>query len=187
MFDRFPSLTNIYEQKPQDKLLAVATAIDPRCRGIDLGDTLTPHDYLELEFETMKEKSAESSPGTTTLDLSGSFMATVFKTARKVAKKSELDQYTAMEPIDPSEDPLEWWASRSSTLPKLSSLARTYLAIPATSVPCERLFSASGNIMSKKRTRLSSATFSKIVFCHANEKRYGTIFPDSGESDENSD
>ena len=180
------SLTNIHNQKPDDEFLAIATAIDPRCRGINLGETLTPHDYLELEFERLKDNSVESSPGTATLDLSGSFMSTVFKTARKVTKRSEIDQYTAMQPIDPSENPLEWWASRSSTLPKLASVARKYLAIPATSVPCERLFSVSGNIMNKRRTRLSSTTFGKIVFCNANEKRYGTIFPDNEESDEDS-
>ena len=179
----YPYLTNVHKQRPQGNLLAVATAIDPRCSDTDFGESLTPLDYVELEYSKIKEKPSASKPGNATLDMLESFVSTVFQTARKIKKKSEVDRYTAMEPITPSEDPLEWWASHSGTLPKLSSLARKYLAIPATSVPCERLFSMSGNIMNKKRTRLSSSTFGKIVFCHANEKRYGTIFPDSEESD----
>lgn len=137
-------------------------------------------DYLELEYNRTMSGSVESAHDELTMDLSGSFMASVFTAAqqRSVTRKSEVDQYAALQPIGPLDDPIKWWAARSSTLPKLAGLAQKHLAIPATSVPCERLFSASGMIMNKKRTRLASGTFSKLVFCHANRKRYGTLFPD---------
>ena len=38
--------------------------------------------------------------------------------------------------------------------PKLASLARKYLATPATTVPCERLFSIAGFIAEKRRAAL---------------------------------
>lgn len=37
-------------------------------------------------------------------------------------------------------------------------MARDYLAIPATSVPSERLFSAGGNMITEKRCRLAPKT-----------------------------
>lgn len=126
----------------------------------------------------MANVSVESVPDRT-LDLSGSFVSSIFTaTQRVVSRKSEVDQYAALQPIGPLADPMKWWAARSSTFPKLVGLAQRYLAIPATSVPCERLFSASGLIMNKKRTRLAPAKFGKLVFCQANRKRYGTLFPD---------
>ena len=92
-----------------------------------------------------------------------------------------------MEAIRPYDDPLKWWASHSSTLPKLACLARKFLAIPATSVPSERLFSDCGHVMNKKQTRLSAQTFGKIVFCRANRKRYGSMFPELDLSEDESE
>jgi hypothetical protein len=47
-------------------------------------------------------------------------------------------------------DPLKWWKEKKSSLPRLAKLACTYLAIPSTSVPSERLFSSAGNTLTKK-------------------------------------
>ena len=46
------------------------------------------------------------------------------------------------------------------------SLARRVLAIPATSAAPERLFSSSGNTMTKKRTRLTCDNLEELVFLH---------------------
>jgi hypothetical protein len=137
----------------------------------------------------MEDSSIESVPDQM-LDLSGSFVSSVLKaTQRTVSEKSEVDQYSALKAIGPLDDPVKWWGARSSTFPKLAGLAQQYLAIPATSVPSERLFSSSGLIMNKKRTRLTPAKFGKLVFCQANRKRYGTLFPDVDyqETDEESE
>ena len=51
--------------------------------------------------------------------------------------------------------------------PWLGSLARWVLAIPATSAAPERLFSSSGNTMTKKRTRLTcDNNLEELVFLH---------------------
>ncbi len=39
-----------------------------------------------------------------------------------------------------SQDPLLWWKVNESRFAKLSTLAQWYLAVPATSVPAERVF-----------------------------------------------
>lgn len=46
--------------------------------------------------------------------------------------------------------------------PILSRIARDYLAIQASSVPCERLFSMAGLIDTNRRNRLSPETFSAL-------------------------
>lgn len=61
-----------------------------------------------------------------------------------------LARYKAEPCIRMHECPLEWWAAHAGAYGELSSLARKYLATPATSVPCERLFSLAGNIIQKK-------------------------------------
>ena len=47
-------------------------------------------------------------------------------------------------------DSLHWWFMHSNSFPTLSKLAKKYLYIQASSVSSERLFSISGNIVSKK-------------------------------------
>ncbi|KAF0744863.1 zinc finger BED domain-containing protein 1-like, partial [Aphis craccivora] len=49
----------------------------------------------------------------------------------------------------------------------VSLLAKKYLSIVATSVPCERLFSEGGTIISKKRNRLSSERLSQLLFLNS--------------------
>ncbi|KAK0147408.1 Zinc finger BED domain-containing protein 1 [Merluccius polli] len=61
--------------------------------------------------------------------------------------KAELDNYLITPTIDGEQDPLAWWRVHNVNFPWLSKLARKYLCIPATSAPSERLFSASGNIV----------------------------------------
>lgn len=68
---------------------------------------------------------------------------------------SEFDMYTFLPQInDDDQCPLQWWSQNESTYPVLSKLARKYLAIPATSVPCEQLFSDAREQLIRKRAAL---------------------------------
>lgn len=67
---------------------------------------------------------------------------------------------------------LEWWKKNQYEYPRLSKLARRILAIPASSVPSERVFSLAGNLISKKRSRLKPKLVNKIIFLCANMKKY---------------
>ena len=50
--------------------------------------------------------------------------------------------------------------------PWLGVLARRVLAIPATSAVPERLFSTAGNVMTKKRSRLTCDNMEELVYLH---------------------
>eukprot|EP01023_Acetabularia_acetabulum_P062027 TRINITY_DN7564_c0_g5_i1.p3 TRINITY_DN7564_c0_g5~~TRINITY_DN7564_c0_g5_i1.p3 ORF type:complete len:117 (-),score=8.40 TRINITY_DN7564_c0_g5_i1:178-483(-) len=51
----------------------------------------------------------------------------------------ELKRYIS-EPIEQTFEPLDWWKQNEDRFPRLAQLAKIYLAVPATSVPSERIF-----------------------------------------------
>ena len=62
------------------------------------------------------------------------------------------------------ENPLHWWKANENRYP---TMAMAYLCIPGTSTLSERLFSASGNIASKKRASLSPEYVLTFLHCNA--------------------
>ncbi|XP_057688365.1 zinc finger BED domain-containing protein 4-like [Corythoichthys intestinalis] len=81
----------------------------------------------------------------------------------------EVQKYLGAPNIPRVESPLQYWESQKYTLPTLYKLAVSYLCTPASSVPCERVFSKAGEILCKKRNRLSPKTLEKILFLNKNE------------------
>jgi hypothetical protein len=78
----------------------------------------------------------------------------------------EVDRYFSLNPCTGVANPHTWWRDNRASYPVLAILARKYLAIPATSVASERVFSFSGNMITDKRTRLSDDAVSDMVFCN---------------------
>ena len=66
----------------------------------------------------------------------------------------EVQQVNATPPIDP----LAWWKLHDSLFPRVSKLARKYLAIPASSAPSERVFSREAYSTTSKVEFSPSAT-----------------------------
>lgn len=79
--------------------------------------------------------------------------------------KEEIKAYLSLPSISAEEDPLVWWRGHESELPHL---ARKLLCIPATSVPSERLFSASRHIVSPSRSLLKPDKVNMLTFLHFN-------------------
>ena len=77
-------------------------------------------------------------------------------------EESELGHYLAGPTADAETGVLQWWAQHASMYPRLARIARDYLAIPATSVPAERVFSSGSDLITKKRGSLSEDI---IRFC----------------------
>ena len=84
------------------------------------------------------------------------------------AVESELCRYQDEETIDLDSDPLVWWNSRMCQYPLLAQLVRMVWSLPATSVCSEQVFSAAGNVLTKKRARLLPKNVDKLVLLHRN-------------------
>ena len=64
--------------------------------------------------------------------------------------KKEIEEYIKLPLLDAELDPLQWWRVHTVMLPIMAKLARKYLNVCASSSPSERIFSCSGNIITKK-------------------------------------
>jgi len=70
------------------------------------------------------------------------------------------------QPVTAATDPLVFWKAAATTCPLLAALA--LLAIPGSSVPCERLFSTAGLIVTDLRARLSPESVAVLLFLNKN-------------------
>ena len=77
---------------------------------------------------------------------------------------AELSNYMKEPYLPRHENPLSYWKTNSVKYPILATLAKEYICIMATSVPSERVFSKTGEIISKKRNRLKDNIVNKILF-----------------------
>ena len=85
------------------------------------------------------------------------------------AIRLEMDRYLAEASIQLKDDPLQWWKQRESIFPNVAKFAKKYLAIPASSVPSERIFSLAGNIVSRRRATLKPDNVDMLVFLKKNK------------------
>ena len=65
-------------------------------------------------------------------------------------------------------DTISWRKFQQNVYPRLSKLARKYLACPTTYVPSERVFSNVGLIYDEKGNRLSAEKGVKLMFLKHN-------------------
>ncbi|XP_073727347.1 zinc finger BED domain-containing protein 4-like isoform X3 [Misgurnus anguillicaudatus] len=63
----------------------------------------------------------------------------------------EVQRYMTDPPLQRSADPLAYWSTHKAIYPHLYQLSKLFLCTPASSVPCERIFSKAGEIVSKKK------------------------------------
>lgn len=78
--------------------------------------------------------------------------------------REEILKYFGEQPLPKSTDPLQWWKANEGNFPTLAVLAKSYLCVPATSTPSERLFSTAGNKVSKKRASLTPEHVDMLTF-----------------------
>jgi hypothetical protein len=66
----------------------------------------------------------------------------------------QIDKYTTEPMLLRTSDPLHWWNDRKALYPRLYTVVKKRLCVAATLVPCERIFSKAGLILSEKRSRM---------------------------------
>ncbi|XP_066587665.1 E3 SUMO-protein ligase ZBED1-like [Prorops nasuta] len=69
--------------------------------------------------------------------------------------------YLTQTPVEMTTCPIKFWRSNNSALCRL---AEKYLAVIATSVPCERIFSKCGQILTENRNRLTAEHLQHLLF-----------------------
>ncbi|XP_065831021.1 zinc finger BED domain-containing protein 4-like [Oscarella lobularis] len=82
----------------------------------------------------------------------------------------ELREYLHTKNLPRNENPLLWWKSHIIQFPVLSKMAEKYLSMAGTSVPSERSFSAAGQLISERRSRLKPENVNMYLFLHKNLK-----------------
>ncbi|CAK1603005.1 unnamed protein product [Parnassius mnemosyne] len=64
--------------------------------------------------------------------------------------------------------PLQWWKKHEHIYPNLAKLVLNKYCVLATSVPCERVFSRAGTMVSERRTRLGISKVKQLMFLNVN-------------------
>lgn len=82
----------------------------------------------------------------------------------------ELSNYKSQRILGLNEDPLFWWSGHVALFPTLPKVLQKYWCVPATSVPCHRLFSTSGTVLCGKRNRISPALVDQQIFLYENSR-----------------
>lgn len=165
---------NVKKEKDDDNSVGPSLPMLPSVPHIEIQDAIVNNNLLskpDCDPEPPKKKIKCS-------DLEEWF-DDVFVTGESVAAVSTLVEQEVSRYLASSRDRndsnlslLEWWKKNEHTYPRLSVLAKKYLAIPASSVPSERVFSLAGNLVSKKRSRLKPSLVNTLVFLKMNMELY---------------
>lgn len=176
--ERWRGETAFSDTAPSKVILA--TALDPRFKSVfHLLKSYTVYVQTKVQTMALEQKremdvqqhsscsststntpAAESTPPATLLDsLLGSDGEDKDRASEgddvQNQKRNEVLTYFGGKNLAKEENALQWWKANRDRYPMLTRLAKSYLCIPGTSTPSERLFSAAGNVASKKRASLS--------------------------------
>lgn len=89
----------------------------------------------------------------------------------------EVQRYMDDIPLDHKVNSLEWWKSHVHVYPNLAVLVREKCNFVATSVPCKRVCSKTGNILAQRRTRLTTSKVKQMIFLKMNWLLFCGHFP----------
>ncbi|CAN1180425.1 Putative AC transposase [Linum perenne] len=160
--------------------------LDPRIKTELIPETLaSSSSYLE-EARTHFARNYSSSSSSATMphfssgfeDEDGGNVSFAEEIARKRRRANmssatdELTQYLSEPPAPIPTDVLEWWKVNGSRYPRLSAMARDFLAVQATSVAPEELFGSRGEEIDKQRFTMPHES-TRAVLCIGSWTRNG--------------
>lgn len=137
--------------------------LDPRIKGDLIPDSLNSENFLDearthfmRNYSTSHFSSMSSGYNAQEIEDGGSvsFAEEIARKKRRTSMNSatdELTQYLSEAPAPIPTDVLEWWKVNSTRYPRLSVMARDFLAVQATSVVPEELFCGKGDEIDKQR------------------------------------
>lgn len=140
----------------------MAAVLDPRIKSDLIPECLNLDSYLEeARTHFLRNYSSTHFPLVSTSGYGEVEDSVSVSFAEEIARKKrranisnatdELTQYLSEPPAPIPTDVLEWWRVNSSRFPRLSVMARDFLAIQAMSVSPEELFCSRGDEAEKRR------------------------------------
>ena len=159
----------------QVSTLAIATILDPRFKRIHFNDKVACSHAVNkitnaVNVTAISNLTAETPKN---IEVPKTDFWSHHQNLVTLSKTREMNNYNPNEmpedlryylnqaPIKIDDSPMQFW-NRTDSL--LSKLAKKYLAVIATSVPSERLFSKAGKIMTEARNRLSGEHLQYLLF-----------------------
>ncbi|XP_060790687.1 E3 SUMO-protein ligase ZBED1-like [Neoarius graeffei] len=125
--------------------------------------------------ETIEETPPSAKKSKVFEDLFGDSFCTEDPSVRKKTAKEladdEIRKYRDVASLSLGGKVLDWWKAHQAEFPLLADLAKTYLCIPGTSVPSERVFTTAGDIVHSERSVLSSEHVDQLIFLKKNLSR----------------
>ncbi|XP_065318788.1 uncharacterized protein LOC135926784 [Gordionus sp. m RMFG-2023] len=155
----------------------VSTLLDPRLKQVYMPNTLNRIEYMTKFSKYLRKIENKKNTGITDSQEEinqFSFLERILSQKRnsegdyisaEIIEKniSELHTYLNEPLVSLKDDILVWWKANSERFPVFSLAARNFLAIQATSVLCEQIFSKAGDLVTKKRNRLSNKTIQALM------------------------
>jgi hypothetical protein len=178
----------------EKEINCLANFLDPRYKGLHLMEYKkleeTKKIILSQEKEHTPSEEAPTSVGNTEEENDGNAQINYHELLRKRLQRDispslspvpsklalELDHYLDAKSADEKVNILGWWKIMHSQYPILSTYARKYLCIPASSATSERAFSTAGNVVTCRRTTLAVENVEKIVFIKENINKFKIRF-----------
>ncbi|XP_055634137.1 zinc finger BED domain-containing protein 4-like [Toxorhynchites rutilus septentrionalis] len=173
-------LVKRFGDRESNDLIAEAIFLDPRFKKQGFSDQAMFNETYQALLQVMQqnctatdeEQQPEPQPSAAKSSIWEQFDETISKLQTtqdpRTACIMELDKYIAEPYLSRHGDPLDWWNSRKHVYPNLYRIMLTRLCIIATSVPCERIFSKTGQLISERRSALSPKNVAKIMFLNVN-------------------
>jgi hypothetical protein len=112
------------------------------------------------ESQTSKKKDQAQNDSTRSSISSDLFKK---KKLKILSLQDEIDSYLDSECEDEAVEPLAYWRCNSQKFPSLSRMAQTYMAVSASSTPCERAFLVGRHIQDYSRNRMKATTLESII------------------------
>uniref|UniRef100_A0A6P7H1Y9 Uncharacterized protein LOC114345090 n=1 Tax=Diabrotica virgifera virgifera TaxID=50390 RepID=A0A6P7H1Y9_DIAVI len=180
----FNSIAERLDNVEDSEILLSSTFLDPRFKVFafsndsvaEYAKTLITSAITKLHESNEESRliNLQSSPekGHEELSLWSSFDCDVSSVRPTPTSRAiiEIERYLGDKILPRSDDPLNWWRNHKHIYPYLSVIAREKLCAVGSSVPCERLFSEAGEIMSDRRSMLSTRKTQLLIFLNANYK-----------------
>jgi len=167
----------------KNDILTISTILDPRFKKLHFRSALSVSIAIEKVCKLIKTKQditasvndpqnslAPVANNTNVWSIHDELVSSTTRCFDEPGVPVELRQFLSQPVIQRTDDPITYWHQAKMVYPNLYKIAIKYLSIVGTSVPSERLFSKAGNILTEKRSRLSSERLSKLIFLSSLDK-----------------